>query len=460
MKIYRLISTLILLALALESHSTVSAFRIQPQSLPGRTYYVGKAGKDTNPGSRVAPFRTFARAASVIGTGDTLIILPGTYYQPLKITKSGASGARIIIRGPGAVINLLNRTGPGILVTGSHVWVSGLEVKNSAANCVDIRGNFVTASTLKVHECRGHGINTGRNSHITIRGNIIYHAVLSNRARATDGGWDSGIKVRMSKYVLIRRNRIHHNYGEGMATRGTSITIQENVVFDNFSVNIYTNSENARIERNFIFCTPNSGFERNGKPAAGIGLGEEYYAGWGARLKNARVINNIVTHCKSGVRYIGAEAGVIGGGLKYSTVAYNTFYDSVDAAIGIVYEPAQAGNLIANNIVWQGNNRLIAASGPGFTFKHNLWKVRPPVIARGFGDRIANPGFVAVSPGNVPSEYRIRASSAARGGAANINILQDFFGARRSAPFDMGAAQFGGGSQAEAGAFPMAIPLP
>ncbi|MGE5249114.1 MAG: right-handed parallel beta-helix repeat-containing protein [Bacteroidota bacterium] len=440
MKLCKAATLIITLALIAGSYSATGA----APALAGKTYYVSTTGKDTNSGTSTSPFKTFAKGISAMGAGDTLIILPGTYNQQLKISKSGTSSGWITVKGPGAVIDLRNATSPGIYITGSYVDVSGLEVENSTKYCVDLRGSHVTASGLTVHDCQGHGISSAGNNHVQILNNRIYRAVLSNSARALLSGWDSGIKVRVSDDVLIQGNTVFDNYGEGMATRGTNITIRGNTVYDNYSVNIYTNSENALIEKNFVYCTPNSGFERSGKPAAGIAMGEEYYEGWGARLINARVLNNIVAHCKNGVRYNGAETGVVGGGLKYATIAYNTLYDTVEATIGIVYASAQTGNLIADNIVWQADNRLVSASGSGLTFKYNLWKVQPPTIARGTGDKIGSPGFVVSTPKYAPGDYRIGSGSLARGNATNLSIFEDYFNLTRTSPYDIGAAKYGG----------------
>jgi len=202
------------------------------------------------------------------------------------------------------------------------------------------------------------------------------------------------------------------------------------------------------IERNFVYCTPNSGYERDGLPATGIAMAEEYFDGWGARMNNARVINNIVAFCKHGVRYNGAEDEVVGGGLKNATIAYNTLYGSTNSALSIVYESAQTGSLIANNIIWQAQNKLSVVDNPaGLTFKNNLWKVLPSAAVRGPGDRIGDPIFTG-TPGYTPENYRPSSSSPAAGGATDIGITSDFFARPSGSLSDIGAIQFTSGSPA------------
>ena len=410
----------------------------------GNTYYVSPTGNDANPGTATAPFRTFAKANSLLTAGGTLYIYAGVYNQQLKITKSGTSGAMITVApvGGAVAIDLQRLTAPGLEVRASFVSVRGLEVRNASDVCVNLAGTNITVSGLVVHDCGNHGIQANNSSAIQILSSRVYRAVLSNSARLLSSGWGSGIKIRESNTVLIQGNTVYNNYGEGMGTRGTNVTIRGNVVYNNYSVNIYTNSENAWIDKNFVYCTPNSGFERSGLPAVGIGLGEEYFAGWGARLRNARVLNNIVAFCRNGVRYMGADDGVTGGGLKYSAIAYNTLYGSTNAALSIVYESAQAGNLIANNIIWQAQNNMTAIdNAAGLAFKNNLWKVTPLAAYRSPGDRYGDPRFVT-TPGYTPESYRPTSTSPAARSAVDIGFQTDFFSNSRGPAYDIGAIQF------------------
>jgi len=410
----------------------------------GNDYYVSATGSDTNPGTASAPFRTFAKANSVLTAGSTLNIYAGMYNEQLRISKSGTGSAWITVKplGGTVVIDMRNAATFGLSLAASYVTVSSLEVKNSGDICVNLVGNNLNVDGLVVHDCASHGIQANNSSQVKILNSRVYRTVLSNASRSIASGWGSGIKVRVSDNVLIQGNVVYNNYGEGMGTRGTNVTIRANTVYDNFSVNIYTNSENATIERNFVYCTPNSGYERDGLPAAGIGMAEEYFDGWGARLRNARVLNNIVTFCKHGVRYSGADDRLTGGGLKDATLAYNTLYGSTNSALSIVYESAQAGSLIANNIIWQAQDKLSTIDNPaGLTFKNNLWKVLPSTAVRSSGDKIGDPRF-ASSPGYTPESYRPSSSSPAAASAIDIGISNDFFARPRGPSFDIGAIQF------------------
>jgi len=451
-KIYsRMASLVITVAVTLGNYASVGASAVRqpfgsgaPAALTDNSYYVSTTGNDTNPGTVSAPFKTFARASSVLQSGSTLYIYPGVYNERLKISSSGTATARITVSpyNGTVIIDMNNIASSGIELTGSYITVKGLEVTRSGDICVNLTGSNLVVDNLTVHECWNHGIQADNAAHLKIMNSRVFHTVMMNSSRSTSSSWGSAIKVRVSDDVIVEGNSIHHNYGEGLGTRGINITIRNNIVFDNFSVNIYTNSENALIERNFVYCTPNSGFERDGMPALGIALAEEYFEGWGARINNARVLNNIVAFCKSGVRYNGAEAGVVGGGLKNSIIAYNTLYGSTAAAIGIVYGSAQTNSLIANNIIWQTDNKLAnVENNLGLTFTNNLWKALPPVNVRGTGDRMGDPGFPGI-PGYAPADYSPVSSSLAGGGAFDLGITNDFFGNPRRLFLDMGAIQF------------------
>ncbi len=442
---HRMASLILSLAIAIGNYAGVGASRSSAQAaITSNSYYVSTTGNDTNPGTASAPFKTFAKASSVLQPGSTLYIYPGVYNERLKISTSGTATAGITVSpyNGTVIIDMNNVASSGIELTGSYISVTGLEVKRSGDNCVNLTGSNLAVDHLVVHECWNHGIQAESASNIKILNSRVFRAVLMNSSRTTTSGWGSGIKVRISDNILIQGNTIYNNYGEGLGTRGTNITIRGNTVYDNYSVNIYTNSENVLIERNFVYCTPNSGFERDGMAALGIALAEEYFEGWGARINNARVLNNIVAFCKSGIRYNGASAGVVGGGLKNSIIAYNTLYGSTASALGIVYGSAQTNSIIADNIIWQADNKLAnVENNTGLTFMNNLWKALPPTNVRGAGDRTGNPGFSS-TPGYAPEGYQPGSTSLAGNGAIDIGVANDFWGNPRKSPLDMGAVQF------------------
>ena len=451
--IYRIASVIVALALILGStiHSKAA----------GSVYYVSPTGSDTNPGTSSAPFKTFAKANSLLTAGSTLHIYAGVYNQQLKISKSGTSSAGITIQplGGAVVIDMQNTTTIGLDIRASYVTVTGLEIRNSNNACVNLAGGNITVNSLIVHDCTAQGIQATNTSNARILNSRIYRTVLSNAARTASSGWGSGLRIR-SDNVLVQGNIIYNNYGEGIVLRGANITVRANTLYDNYAYNMYANnSENAVIERNLVYCTTNSGYELQGAPAVGIGMGEEYVEGWGARLRNVKVLNNIVAFCKHGFRYKGANDRLADGGLKNATIAYNTLYGSTDAVFNIADESGQNGTVIANNIVWQAQNKFDAIKNPtGLSFQNNLWKAQPPAALQNPADRIGEPGFMN-APGFTAESYIPAGSSLAAGAAVDLGVTSDYFARQRGPSFDIGAIQFtagGGASAPQATASPTA----
>lgn len=60
-------------------------------------YYVSKTGKDTNDGSKAAPFQTIGAAAYVARAGDTVTVHEGEYREWVKPEEGGLSNVRRIV---------------------------------------------------------------------------------------------------------------------------------------------------------------------------------------------------------------------------------------------------------------------------------------------------------------------------------------------------------------------------
>ncbi len=62
---------------------------ISQSFLNSQTFYVATDGNDANDGSMASPFRTFAKAVSEMGAGDTCIVRGGVYEEELVINRNG-----------------------------------------------------------------------------------------------------------------------------------------------------------------------------------------------------------------------------------------------------------------------------------------------------------------------------------------------------------------------------------
>ncbi|MGI9285442.1 MAG: hypothetical protein ACR2P1_08630, partial [Pseudomonadales bacterium] len=63
------------------------------------TYYVSTNGEDGNPGSLAQPWQTVKHALSILRPGDTLYLRGGTYYEQVRVNKSGTANQPITIAG-------------------------------------------------------------------------------------------------------------------------------------------------------------------------------------------------------------------------------------------------------------------------------------------------------------------------------------------------------------------------
>lgn len=61
-------------------------------------YFVEKGGGDENPGTRMQPFRTISKAASLMEPGDICTVSRGLYRESIRPAKSGKAGAPLLFR--------------------------------------------------------------------------------------------------------------------------------------------------------------------------------------------------------------------------------------------------------------------------------------------------------------------------------------------------------------------------
>jgi parallel beta-helix repeat protein len=300
--------------------------------LAAKVYYVSTTGRNTNPGTSTAPFKTFAKAVSVLTPGDTLQVQPGTYYEPLVITKSGTAAAPITVIGNGAILNMKGVEQTGMKIKGSYVNVSNFEVTGATDAGIGVSGKYVTVTNNIVHD------------------NVTENGVNGKCGVATS--WSSGLKVGVGgAHITIAGNTVYNNCGEGIAiTRGVRVMVKNNTVYDNFAPNIYIdNSPYTTVRNNLVYCT-GAVLRRDGKRPTGIGLGEEFYEGWGARMHHVVVAGNRVRNCGKG---IGVFASEVGGTLTKVTITRNKVLSGKERPIALSTSPNK-------NVVISYNTLFIA----------------------------------------------------------------------------------------------------
>lgn len=313
-------------------------------SADSNIYYVSTVGSDTNSGTFSAPFKTFARAVSVLRPGDTLHAQAGTYYESLTLSTSGTESAPITVIGNGATLNMEGAKANGIAISGNHVRVSKFEVIGAR--------DFGIVVTSK---------------NVLVENNIIHDNVTRNGV-GTCGlstSWGSGLKVRVGgENITIRNNTIYNNCGEGIAvTRGITALIENNTVFDNFGVNIYVdNSPYVTIQNNLSYCMGTHLW--NGNRAVGIGLGEELYTSWGAQRHDILIVGNTIMDCSTGVAAFESD---VSGTLTNVTITNNRVPSGQDRSISL-YTLLNRNISVSNNGVF---NAIYVYQTAGVTLNNN-----------------------------------------------------------------------------------------
>ncbi len=130
----------------------------------GKALYVSATGNDSNDGSQAHPFATLQQAASVVTPGTTVHVLPGTYTDPVTLTRDGTAQARIIFRSEtrwGAKIKTTGSQAPWI-TRADYIDIVGFDITSSGSrDGIDNQGSFIRTIGNHVHDIPGGCDSTG-----------------------------------------------------------------------------------------------------------------------------------------------------------------------------------------------------------------------------------------------------------------------------------------------------------
>jgi hypothetical protein len=332
--------------------------------LLGDVFWVARSGKDSSPGTEGSPFKTIAKALSVVGPGDIVYIKPGTYVEHLVIRTSGQEGLPIVISAaPGTIGKVTitpsksfvqaNPNSPVIDITGEaeHVWINGLI----------IRGR------------RGRP-GSPREEHFGANG-ISWSGGAGNGCRATNN---------------IVYDNLHSGMKE-MGHGGSHISIEGNIIFENGTTSldhgIYAPSDDTQMIGNIIFNN----------------------AGWGIHSYSApsrqRITHNILTGDGFGGILLAANASEV----YHNVVTFHRW--------GIYYfREGSAFNVVKNNIFafntdgdagYDNGGGLLGDPHDNVDDYNCYVKAPPPQIPPGPNEVVADPRFLDPESG----DFRLRSNS-------------------------------------------------
>jgi hypothetical protein len=370
----------------------------------------------------------------------------------------------------------------------SHITFKGLTIRGSGSNGIWGYGSNITVDSCDIKFNGKAAVSfipfSGKeNTDNKVVYTRAYHNVLNNWPRGNNfnaeagGGWPGTVVWSGNLRPYARGNLVYMNGGEGIISYGAingqetgSATFEENVAYDNWSVNMYfDNQPNNIARRNILYNHPLDNadylyvgaypYNNLGKYSTCLMLANEYGSGSSgtgyAALKNTTVENNIIAGCRIGIRdYAEGSPTQANHGLIDTRITNNTIIlpagpiPNTDI-YGIYLQDngsRNARSVIAKNIIYgtpTAAGPLMFTAGPvtGVTIDDNIYYTRAvkpfgqgynTVIYYDFagwlaksgsdaGSEFIDPQFADVAawlkPGKQPYDWRALASVAPGYGA-------------------------------------------
>lgn len=463
-----------------------------------RTYYVSPSGSDSASGAEDAPFKTIKRGTRALSSGDTLLVMNGTYVETVDIGTAGTAALPTTVKAyPGHTPIIDGRAGEGGInnglptgeiikknpdtgagfnwgglldVTASHVLVEGFEIRNSMGRGMRVYSPDDRALTNVV--IRNCNVHHSRNTNILIQGtyqqngrytvtNITvedcsvswsgnYYPARRAANAATD--WAASIAITGAETCAVRRCEIFNNWGETViadANEGQArdILIEDNIFYDNFKSCFLHAVDNAVFQRNYMYRSATDKNRANAfGPSIGLGLvaaEQTFYEQ--IATTNVRILNNIIVDASTGLSIRGSDNRAENANFL---IAHNTVVNSTGQGVSATVVNKRNILFVNNMVVGKPGQTLVydpeGQTRSDWTYYNNFWSSRPDRLYSG-SDVVGNPELVGIDfdplPGQGdPTKYQLTKSSAAVDqGAALTAVQEDFFRSARAGKNDIGA---------------------
>lgn len=222
------------------------------------TYYVDQkstSSQSAQDGSEQRPFRTFGPALAIAKAGDTVLIRPGVYTDPIVLTRSGTKLAPITLqatRRHGVTVSgatTLLQSDPGI----SYITVRGIVFHDTRKDIYKIAG--YARSGWKVEDCifEGGGLDARLDDNAQTRAvNVTFLRVICQETWGC-GMSAQGVNGFLVKDCVIRRcNRSGEHVAD--STAGSKVfntdrcRVENLVSYDNVGAGWWFDFQNTHFE--------------------------------------------------------------------------------------------------------------------------------------------------------------------------------------------------------------------
>jgi hypothetical protein len=464
-----------------------------PCAAPPGAIFVAADGAPGAAGTEAAPLATLAEALGRAQAGDTVVVRAGRYAEVLDMTRSGADGAPITVRGhcgerpvlDGSALTARDGIVAAVRIEGQHhIIIEGFEI-------VGLRAQRASETPVGVWV-------TGAAHHITLRDNLI-HDLRAHRDGANSGA--HGIAVygttrQPAHDITIQSNTLHDmklGWSEALVVNGNvrDFLIEDNDVHDvdniaydfiGFEPDIcaacsqldtldgddLNRARRGTIRGNSaarVSSATNPAY--NGEKAAGCfyvdggaeliierntatqcDIGIELGSEWAGKSTRAIIVrdNLLIAHDVAGIGTGGYDDGdgPGGGSAKDCAVIHNTIVDSSRdgwADTGLLLQNRNVNNRYQNNIIvaTTGKNAITIAGSLNRdnTISHNLTRGPLDGLTPGPGWLTGDPAFISATDLHLaPASPAIDAGAAL---PAAITSGVDHDGKARDTKPDIGA---------------------
>lgn len=211
-------------------------------------YYVSPTGDDANSGTAQGDaFRTIQHGADVATSGQTVVVLPGTYNESVDLL--GNDGVKLLGSGWPKVVATANWTIYATAAT-DDIWLEGLDLSGGTAGVYCEYGTAWTMKGLRVHDTDRYGIHPHRATSPTIRDCRVWSLLDNDEAM--------GIRTERCISAEVFGNATHHIWKNGIR----EIRSQHSKYYDNTIFGCYTgfalnySATDCLFENNYIHhCT-------------------------------------------------------------------------------------------------------------------------------------------------------------------------------------------------------------